>query len=139
MRFHGSWTRLVIRKRTGSAWERARVAPVRANSHVSDARARGLLQCATRITRRVREPIKWRVSIRSGSYCCVPHWRYYKSEAQSKLVRLYRPIPFFSPNEERSNNHLFQTMERLIEAVLAFFRDMAASPDIIRQVTGLAA
>jgi hypothetical protein len=48
--------RLVIRKRTESAWERARVAPVRANSLVSDARARGLLQCAIHITKPVREP-----------------------------------------------------------------------------------
>jgi len=38
-----------------------------------------------------------------------------------------------------THNHLFQTMERLIEAVLTFFRDMAASPDVIRQVAGLAA
>lgn len=38
-----------------------------------------------------------------------------------------------------THNHLFQTMECLIQAVLTFFRDMAASPDVIRQVAGLAA
>lgn len=38
-----------------------------------------------------------------------------------------------------THNHLFHTIDRLMEAVQAFFRDMAASPDVIRQVAGLAA
>jgi hypothetical protein len=53
----GSRTRLVIRNRTRSAWERERVALVRANSLEDDARARGLLECTIRITKPVREPI----------------------------------------------------------------------------------
>jgi hypothetical protein len=52
----GSRTRLVIRKRTRSAWERERVALVIANSLEGDARARGLLEYTIRITKRVREP-----------------------------------------------------------------------------------
>jgi putative transposase len=38
-----------------------------------------------------------------------------------------------------THNHLFQTMEQLMEAVSSFFRDMAAAPDLVRHVTGLAA
>jgi hypothetical protein len=64
-----------------------------------------------------------------------------------ELVRL----PTYSPNlnpvkrfwkhvrRRVIHNHLFQTIENLMEAVLAFFHDMAASPDLVRQVAGLAA
>jgi putative transposase len=38
-----------------------------------------------------------------------------------------------------THNHFFQTMERLMEAVLSFFQDMAASPESVRSVAGLAA
>jgi putative transposase len=38
-----------------------------------------------------------------------------------------------------THNHFFQTMERLMEAVFTFFRDMAASPGLVRSVAGLAA
>ncbi len=38
-----------------------------------------------------------------------------------------------------THNHFFQTMERLMDAVLSFFRDMAASPDLVCRVAGLAA
>jgi putative transposase len=38
-----------------------------------------------------------------------------------------------------THNHFFQTMERLMDAVLSFFRDMAASPELVRSVAGLAA
>ncbi len=38
-----------------------------------------------------------------------------------------------------THNHPFHTLERLVEAVQDFFCDMAANPDVIRQVTGLAA
>jgi transposase len=31
-----------------------------------------------------------------------------------------------------THNHLFHTIHRLMEAVQAFFRDMVASPDVIR-------
>jgi hypothetical protein len=30
-------------------------------------------------------------------------------------------------------------MERLMDAVVSFFRDMAAAPDLVRRVAGLAA
>jgi putative transposase len=60
-------------------------------------------------------------------------------------------LPTYSPNlnpVERecphlrrrvTHNHLFHTLDRLMEAVQAFFRDMAARPHVIRQVAGLAA
>lgn len=38
-----------------------------------------------------------------------------------------------------THNYFFQTMERLMEAVTSFFRDMADSPDLVRSVAGLAA
>jgi hypothetical protein len=38
-----------------------------------------------------------------------------------------------------THNHLFQTVERLMEAVQVFFCDMAAHLDLIRRVAGLAA
>lgn len=38
-----------------------------------------------------------------------------------------------------THNHFFQTMEQLMDAVSSFFRDMAASPDLVRSVAGLAA
>jgi len=38
-----------------------------------------------------------------------------------------------------THNHFFQTMERLMHAVDSFFQDMAASPDLVRSVAGLAA
>jgi putative transposase len=38
-----------------------------------------------------------------------------------------------------THNHFFQTMERLMDAVVSFFRDMAAAPDLVRRVAGLAA
>lgn len=38
-----------------------------------------------------------------------------------------------------THNHFFQTMERLMDAVTSFFRDMADSPDLVRSVAGLAA
>ncbi len=38
-----------------------------------------------------------------------------------------------------THTHFFQTMERLMDAVSSFFRDMAASPDLVRSVAGLAA
>jgi transposase len=38
-----------------------------------------------------------------------------------------------------THTHFFQTMERLMEAVLSFFQDMAASPESVRSVAGLAA
>ncbi len=38
-----------------------------------------------------------------------------------------------------THNHFFQTMERLMDAVISFFHDMAASPDLVRRVAGLAA
>jgi putative transposase len=38
-----------------------------------------------------------------------------------------------------THNHFFQTMERLMEAVLSFFQQMAASPDLVHRVAGLAA
>ena len=37
-----------------------------------------------------------------------------------------------------THNHFFQTMERLMDAVTSFFHDMAASPDLVRRVAGLA-
>ena len=55
-RINGSRTGLVIRNRTGSAWERERVALVRANALEGDARASGLLQCIIRITKPIGEP-----------------------------------------------------------------------------------
>ena len=36
-------------------------------------------------------------------------------------------------------SHFFQTMERLTDAVTSFFRDMAASPGLVRSAAGLAA
>ena len=64
-----------------------------------------------------------------------------------ELVRLPTYSPNLNPVERFwkhlrrrvTHNHLFQTIEHLIEAVLTFFREMAASPDLIRQVAGLAA
>src|SRR6266702_8551214 len=53
--YRGSRTRLVIRNRTGSAWERERVALIIANSLEGDARIRGLLESTIRITKQVRE------------------------------------------------------------------------------------
>ena len=50
-----SRTGLVIRKRTGSAWERERVALVIANALASDAKATGILECTVGITKPVRE------------------------------------------------------------------------------------
>lgn len=38
-----------------------------------------------------------------------------------------------------THNHFFQTMEQLMAAVSSFFRDMAASPDLVRSVARLAA
>jgi transposase len=38
-----------------------------------------------------------------------------------------------------THNHFFLTMERLVEAVFTFFRDMAASPDLVLNIAGLAA
>ena len=38
-----------------------------------------------------------------------------------------------------THNHFFQTIERLMDAVVSFFRDMAASPDLVCRVAGLAA
>lgn len=38
-----------------------------------------------------------------------------------------------------THNHFFQTMERLMDAVTSFFRNMATSPDLVRHVAGLAA
>ncbi len=38
-----------------------------------------------------------------------------------------------------THNHFFQTMERLMEAVLSCFQDMAASPDLVHRVAALAA
>jgi putative transposase len=38
-----------------------------------------------------------------------------------------------------THNHFFHTMEQLMEAVISFFCDMAASPDLVRSVSGLAA
>ena len=52
----GFWTRLVIRSRTGSAWERERVALIIANPLEGDVRAKEFLECTIRITKRVREP-----------------------------------------------------------------------------------
>lgn len=67
--------------------------------------------------------------------------------AEVELVRRPPYSPNLNPVERFwkylrrrvTHNHLFPTIENLIEAVLAFFRDMAASPDLIRQVAGLAA
>lgn len=38
-----------------------------------------------------------------------------------------------------THNYFFHTMERLMDAVTSFFRDMAGSPDLVRSVAGLAA
>lgn len=38
-----------------------------------------------------------------------------------------------------THNHFFQMMERLMEAMTSFFREMAAAPELVRSVTGLAA
>jgi hypothetical protein len=38
-----------------------------------------------------------------------------------------------------THNHFFQTMERLMDAVISFFREMADTPDRVCRVTGLAA
>ncbi len=38
-----------------------------------------------------------------------------------------------------THNHLFQSMEQLLEAVSSFFRDMAAVPDLVCRAAGLAA
>lgn len=64
-----------------------------------------------------------------------------------ELVRLPTYSPKLNPVERFwkylcrrvTHNHLFPTIENLIEVVLAFFREMAASLDLIRQVAGLAA
>jgi putative transposase len=64
-----------------------------------------------------------------------------------ELVRLPTYSPNLNPVERFwkhlrrrvTHNHLFQTIENLMEAVLTFFHNMAASPDLIRQVAGLAA
>jgi putative transposase len=64
-----------------------------------------------------------------------------------ELVRLPTYSPKLNPVERFwkylrrrvTHNHLFLTIENLIEAVQAFFRDMAGSPDRIRKVAGLAA
>ena len=37
-----------------------------------------------------------------------------------------------------THNHFFQTLEQLMDAVFSFFRNMAASPDLVRGVVGLA-
>jgi transposase len=37
-----------------------------------------------------------------------------------------------------TQNHFFQTIEQLMDAVSSFFRDMAIAPDIVRHVTGVA-
>jgi len=52
----GSRAHLVIRSRTGSAWELERVALIIANSLEGDVRAREFLECTIRITKRVPEP-----------------------------------------------------------------------------------
>src|ERR1700694_5456926 len=52
----GSRTRLVRRKRTRSAWQRERMALIRANALEGHARTRGLLEYTIRITKSVREP-----------------------------------------------------------------------------------
>ena len=38
-----------------------------------------------------------------------------------------------------THHHFFQTIERLMDAVVSFFRDMAASPDLVCHVAGVAA
>lgn len=38
-----------------------------------------------------------------------------------------------------THNAFFQTIDRLLEAVTAFFRDLAARPDLVRSISGLAA
>ncbi len=38
-----------------------------------------------------------------------------------------------------THNTFFQTVERLLEAVTSFFQDLAAHPDTVRSVAGLAA
>ena len=53
----GSPAGLVIRNRTGSAWELEIIALVRAHSLEGDARTRGLLEGTIRITKPVRELI----------------------------------------------------------------------------------
>lgn len=37
-----------------------------------------------------------------------------------------------------THNHFFQTMERLMEAVTSFFREVATAPVLVRSVTGVA-
>ncbi|GHO98797.1 IS630 orf [Reticulibacter mediterranei] len=38
-----------------------------------------------------------------------------------------------------THNHFFQSMEQLMDAVTSFFQDMAAAPDLVSSVAGLAA
>jgi putative transposase len=53
-----------------------------------------------------------------------------------KLNPVERECPHL--RRQVTHNHCFQTRERLMEAVISFFRDMAASPDLVRSVSGLA-
>lgn len=64
-----------------------------------------------------------------------------------ELVCLPSSAPKLNPVErfwkqvrrQVTHNHFFQSMERLMDAVVSFFCDMAASPDLVRSVAGLAA
>jgi putative transposase len=66
---------------------------------------------------------------------------------QIELVTLPTYSPQLNPVERFwkhlrrlvTHNTFFQTIDRLLEAVIGFFQDLAASPDTVRSVAGLAA
>jgi transposase len=66
---------------------------------------------------------------------------------QIELVTLPTYSPQLNPVErfwkhlrrKVTHNTFFQTIDRLLEAVTGFFRDLAACPDLVRSVAGLAA
>jgi hypothetical protein len=61
----------------------------------------------------------------------------HNASPESKAVRMERFWKHL--RRQVTHNHFFQTMERLMDAVLSFFQDMAASPESVRSVAGLAA
>lgn len=90
-------------------------------------------------------------------YVVVDNYRIHFAKAVQAWLLLHQDevelvcLPTYSPQlnpverfwkhlrRQVTHHHFFQTMERLIDAVLSFFREMAASPDLVRSVAGLAA
>jgi hypothetical protein len=47
------------------------------------------------------------------------------------VERFWKQLP-----RQVTHTHFFQSMERLMDAVVSFFRQMAASPDLVGSVAG---